>query len=170
MMNGLLQGAVKPGFCYLCGENPHRTHNEPTSSSPYHPSEPSTPPSVPQSNGKVNYTVSGDNALGLSSAERSSPAIPKKNPTRSSLKARVKSYLFHLYWNEAGPFNKTDVAVISSDSTTRANDALLLCYLNTERVLGLCELRPVWLFRRETVDSRFAGALPEDAGTAAFLF
>lgn len=111
---------------------------------------------VPQSNGKVNYTVSGDNALGLSSAERSSPLIPKKNPTRSSLNARVKSYLFHLYWNEAGPFNKTDVAVISSDSTTRANDALLLCYLNTERVLGWCELRPVWLFRREPVDSRSA--------------
>lgn len=66
--------------------------------------------------------------------------IAQKNPTRTSLKARFKSYLFHLYWNEAGPFNKTDVAVISSDRTTRGNDASLLCYLSSERVPGLCEL------------------------------
>lgn len=66
------------------------------------------------------------------------PQIAQKNPTRTSLEARVKSYLFHLYWNEAGPFNETDVAVISSDRTTRGNDASLLCYLSSERV-------PVWI-------------------------
>lgn len=79
------------------------------------------------------------------------PQIAPKNPTRTSLKARVKSYLFHLYWNEAGPFNETDVAVISSDRTTRGNDASLLCYLSSERVPGLCELSLVLLFLREPV-------------------
>lgn len=79
------------------------------------------------------------------------PQIAQKNPTRTSLEARVKSYLFHLYWNEAGPFNETDVAVISSDRTTRGNDALLLCYLSSERVPGLYELSLVLLFHREPV-------------------
>lgn len=79
------------------------------------------------------------------------PQIAQKNPTRTSLKTRVKSYLFHLYWNEAGPFNETDVAVISSDRTTRGNDASLLCYLSSERVPGLCELSLALLFLREPV-------------------
>lgn len=83
------------------------------------------------------------------------PQIAQKNPTRTSLKTHVKSYLFHLYWNEAGPFNETDVAVISSDRTTRGNDASLLCYLSSERVPGLCELSLVLLFLREPVRNCF---------------